>query len=310
MKAESVIAAALLLLAAGAAVRTEQEGSGSGAAKSPPVKLEPIAGSTAKRVILSAKAAERLGIETSKVREESVVRRLMVSGLVTVPAAPAPSVKPAGGGFASFTLHSALASAQNPLAMPASTAPRAVPAAAVSQRPALPAAAREPAQAPVTIMGDAWVLVTLSRGEWENLAKEKSARILPLATREMPVKEILAQPSGMPPTEDSKRAMLTLYYVASGKDHGLILNKRVRVELQQSGSDEKRNVVPYGAVYYDASGATWAYVRTAPLVFERRLIGVERIVGDLAILSEGPPIGTDVVAVGAPLLYGSEIFGK
>jgi hypothetical protein len=46
------------------------------------------------------------------------------------------------------------------------------------------------------------------------------------------------------------------------------------------------------------------------LVFERRRIGVERIMGDLAVLSDGPSVGTEVVMVGAPLLYGTEIFGK
>ena len=69
-------------------------------------------------------------------------------------------------------------------------------------------------------------------------------------------------------------------------------------------------MVPYGAVYYDAKGAPWVYVNTAPLTFERRRIGVERIEGDVAVLSEGPPVGTPVVTVGAALLYGAEVFGK
>jgi hypothetical protein len=46
------------------------------------------------------------------------------------------------------------------------------------------------------------------------------------------------------------------------------------------------------------------------LTFERQRIGIERIVGDLAVLSEGPPVGTPVVTVGAALLYGAEIFKK
>jgi hypothetical protein len=46
------------------------------------------------------------------------------------------------------------------------------------------------------------------------------------------------------------------------------------------------------------------------LTFERQRIGVERVTGDLAVLSEGPPVGTSVVTVGAALLYGAEIFRK
>jgi hypothetical protein len=155
-----------------------------------------------------------------------------------------------------------------------------------------------------------WVLVTLSPAEWERLAKDKPARLLPLATRDTSEKDIFARPSGMEPLEDMKRAMLSLYYVVPGKDHGLTVNKRMRVELQLSGSNEKKKVVPYSAVYYDAKGDVWVYVNTKPLVFERRRVGVERVVGDLAVLSDGPPVGTQVVTVGAALLYGTEIFGK
>ena len=37
---------------------------------------------------------------------------------------------------------------------------------------------------------------------------------------------------------------------------------------------------------------------------------IERVIGDLAVLSEGPPVKTAVVTVGAALLYGAEVFGK
>jgi hypothetical protein len=278
----ALVATAALLLAA-AAARAVEAGKPGSVVKSAAVKLEAIPGSTAKRVILTAKAAERLGIETSKVGEEPIVLKQMVSGLVTAPFAPQPTAKPASTGFAGVTVRAALTAAPQPVAPPTTAAP---------------------------IHGEAWVLVTLSRAEWDRLAKDKPARVLPLTTHEKSVNELLAQPSGMPPIEDAKRSMLTLYYVVSGKDHGLTLHKRMRVELQQSGSEEKRKVVPYAAVYYDAKGATWAYVNTEPLVFERRRIGVERIVGDVAILSDGPSVGTPVIVVGAPLLYGAEIFGK
>src|SRR5207247_716181 len=92
-----------------------------------------------------------------------------------------------------------------------------------------------------------------------------------------------------------------------GSDPGLTPNTRMRVELQLAGDEEVRTVVPYGAVYYDAQGATWVYVNTAPRTFERQKIGIERVIGDLAVLSEGPPVKTAVVTVGAALLYGAEV---
>ncbi|HEX6867287.1 MAG TPA: hypothetical protein VF119_00710, partial [Candidatus Limnocylindrales bacterium] len=56
----------------------------------------------------------------------------------------------------------------------------------------------------------------------------------------------------------------------------------------------------------DPEGATWAYTNPEGLLFVRAPISVERIVGDLAILSEGPPAGTLVVTVGGAELWGAE----
>jgi len=269
-----------LVVAPAAAPGADPGGSGA-VGKSPAVRLESIPGSSTKRVILTAKAAERLGIETGKVGIEPIVRRQMVSGLVVPPVEKQPEGSGANGGFGGFQ-RIAAAPAPPPVAVRAT-----VPAAR-----------------------ETWVLVTLSRVEWDRLAKDKPARVLPLATRDRSGGELWARPSGMPPLEDMKRSMLRLYYVAPGSDHGLTLNTRMRVELQLAGSDEKQRVVPYGALYYDAKGTAWVYVNTAPLVFERQRVGVERIVGDLAVLGDGPPVGTPVVTVGAALLYGAEIFGK
>jgi len=278
----ALTALATLLLAPAAAHAADPGGSGS-VGKSPPVRLESIPGSTAKRVILTAKAAERLGIQTSKVGEEPIVRKEMVGGLVIPPLDKPPEPKQVGGGvFGGFARLPAAAPAPQPVAAPAK------------------------AVAP----GEAWVLVTLSQGEWDRLAKDKPARLLPLSTREKSGNGISARPSGMPPLEDTKRSMLRLYYVVPSKNHGLTLNERMRVELELSGSDEKKKVVPYGAVYYDARGTAWVYVNTGPLVFERQRIGIDRVIGDQVVLSEGPPVGTPVVVVGAALLYGAEIFGK
>lgn len=67
-----------------------------------------------------------------------------------------------------------------------------------------------------------------------------------------------------------------------------------------------RKVVPYAAVFYDLNGATWVYTNPEPLTFVRASINVDYIDGDLAVLSEGPPSGTEVVTVGSPELYGTE----
>ena len=69
----------------------------------------------------------------------------------------------------------------------------------------------------------------------------------------------------------------------------------------------QRRVIPYAAILYDTQGGTWTYTNPKPLTYIRHPITVDRIVGELAVLSEGPPSGTAVVIVGAAELYGSEI---
>jgi hypothetical protein len=254
-------------------------GSGGGG-KSTAVTFESIPGSTAKRIILTAKAVERLGIKTGKVSEAPIILKQTVSGLLIPPVKEQPEVKPATGMFGGF--QKIEATSTQPVVKPAKLPPA----------------------------GNVWVLVPLSESEWNRLAKDQPARLIPLDTRDSLQKEIWVQPSGRPPHDDMKRSMLWVYYVVPGKDHGLAPNNRMRVELQISGSDEKHKVVPYGAIYYDGKGIPWVYVNTKPLVFERQRVGIERVVGDLAVLSNGPSVGTSVVTVGAAMLWGTEIFGK
>src|SRR5713226_194993 len=70
---------------------------------------------------------------------------------------------------------------------------------------------------------------------------------------------------------------------------------------------KQRKVIPYAAVLYDPEGATWAFTNPKPLLFVRQAIKVDYIVGDQAVLFEGPPSGTAVVTVGAAELFGAEI---
>jgi ABC-type Fe3+-hydroxamate transport system substrate-binding protein len=69
----------------------------------------------------------------------------------------------------------------------------------------------------------------------------------------------------------------------------------------------QRKVIPYAAVLYDSEGNTWTYTNSEPLTFVRQPIIVDRIEGDLAVLSDGPASGTAVVTDGAAELFGSEL---
>ncbi len=323
-------------------------------AKAPAATVQVTPGSNTKRITLTPRAAERLGIETGKVSEQPIVRKQIIGGLSVPRPEKHPERGPNGNPFRDVGITAAaqpkapsvavkgftLAKAPEPMAgggsggfaktvttvdpQPASAAmagfARAAPAPAtqatkgangiVERKAATQHTPGVAARPSVPTTDDTWVLITMTQVEWDRLAKDKPARLLPLSTRDTFVNEILARPAGMPPQEDSKRSMLKVYYVVAGKDHGLTLNKRMRVELIQAGSDETHKVVPYSAVYYDAKGSAWVYINPQPLVFERQRIAVERTVGDVAVLSEGPLVGTPIVTIGASLLYGVEIFGK
>ena len=65
--------------------------------------------------------------------------------------------------------------------------------------------------------------------------------------------------------------------------------------------------VPYAALIYDGQGVTWVYTSPENLTFLRAKVVVDRIEGDLVLLSKGPPAGTPVVTVGAAEVYGAEL---
>jgi hypothetical protein len=84
--------------------------------------------------------------------------------------------------------------------------------------------------------------------------------------------------------------------------------KRIGIEMATvDGGAGSSETIPYSAVLYDPEGDTWTFTETSDLTYVRAPITVERIDGDLAYLSAGPPIGTEIVSVGATELYGAEI---
>ena len=68
----------------------------------------------------------------------------------------------------------------------------------------------------------------------------------------------------------------------------------------------KKLTVPYGAILYDSSGKAWVYTNPEPRVYVRQSITVQRINGDVAVLTDGPAAGTVVVTTGAEELLGTE----
>jgi hypothetical protein len=83
--------------------------------------------------------------------------------------------------------------------------------------------------------------------------------------------------------------------------------ERVAVETAAVRRAGGHTVIPYEALIYNDEAKTFVYTSPAPREFLRAPVTVDRIEGDRALLSHGPPAGTKVVTVGATEVYGTEI---
>ena len=64
--------------------------------------------------------------------------------------------------------------------------------------------------------------------------------------------------------------------------------------------------VPYAGIVYDEQGGTWVYSPTGPNTYVRQRVKVDHIAGTVAVLSEGPAAGSEVVTEGSQELLGAE----
>jgi hypothetical protein len=67
-----------------------------------------------------------------------------------------------------------------------------------------------------------------------------------------------------------------------------------------------RKVVPHLSLIYNPEGDVFVYTRPKPRTYVRAPVVVDRVLGDQAVLSDGPPAGTTVVTVGAAELLATE----
>ena len=82
--------------------------------------------------------------------------------------------------------------------------------------------------------------------------------------------------------------------------------ERIGIETDTIQANGSGTATPYAAVIYGLSGETWLYTMTAPLTYVRAPITIDHIDGEMAILADGPPAGTEVVTVGVAELYGTD----
>ncbi|MGH6816130.1 MAG: hypothetical protein ACREC6_10520 [Hyphomicrobiaceae bacterium] len=209
--------------------------------KVPPVIVLPIKDSNLKKLILTARAMERLDVKTAPVQQQSLERVRTMWGEIVAGPSDSPNLY---------------------IRVPRSSE-------------IMKAAHGKP--------------VTVSA-----LGSKSAGSGLTAAPAEAPSPDLAAK---------------NLFYTVNGTSDFKV-EQRVRIEYHLDNSGVPQKVVPYSAVLYDPQGGTWVYTNPEPLAYVRHSIAIADIEGDLAILSDGPPLGTTVVTVAGALLFGAEKFGK
>lgn len=94
--------------------------------------------------------------------------------------------------------------------------------------------------------------------------------------------------------------------VAGTEFNRVVLTEKAAQRLGIETAAIQDGMVPYAAVVYGLSGETWVYTMTEPLTYVRAPISIDHIDGDMAVLTDGPPAGTEVVTVAVAELYGTD----
>ncbi|WP_192384968.1 hypothetical protein [Mesorhizobium silamurunense] len=252
-----------------------------------PARLEEVAGSPFPRVVLTEQAAKRLSIQTEALREEMAKRWTMMNGKVEI----------ASGGS------SAMAVTETASIAPVGESDQAlqslirVPVDAASQM--LIAVVVEEDEVGEIREHDEFVEFF---GVDNPADEDKDDLVVVLLTGEgHSGKYYKARPVEVKDRDDGR--FFELLEASGGAKPG----DQAFVAMKAPESGRMAKVVPYSSVIYDEHGDSWLYSNPEPLVFVRQKVAVERVLGDIAVLSDGPARGTMVVSVGAEELMGVEL---
>lgn len=110
-----------------------------------------------------------------------------------------------------------------------------------------------------------------------------------------------AEPAHVEPVDDSGLNRIVLEEQAVAR-----LDLQTGTVREETVDGQPRMGVAHSAIVYDADGTAWVYAVVDELTYERVRVEVDRVVGEDALLSSGPPVGTEVVTVAVAELYGAE----
>ena len=259
-----------------------------------PARLEKVEGSDLPRVILLDQAAKRLAIEVSEVRVVGAKRWMLLVGEVEAVNAD---------GIETATIAGAGGGQTAPLQLRIKVPPEGE--TAMNSRQDL-----------LTIMpgGDAGLTAEDFADAYDPFGDDdgpndtdddsddvKMVLVVPIGPNSA-VNQFMARPL---PAPDGVLAN-GLYFEPINGDTVMKLGQQVFVRVENEEGGDKATVIPYSSVIYDVAGDSWLYTNPEPLVFVRHKISIDRILGNVVVLKDGPVAGTKIVSVGAAELMGVE----
>jgi len=153
-----------------------------------------------------------------------------------------------------------------------------------------------------------WVKVPMFVGDKKKLASDKPAEISGLGEAPGAAGSRPGMPVAAPPQADPINANLHVFYQIENKDGAYRPGERVAVVLPMKGEAESL-IAPRASLIRDIYGSAWVYEKVGEHSYARRRVQVDRVIGDMAVLTTGPAVGAKVVTDGAAEIYGTE-FGN
>jgi len=148
-----------------------------------------------------------------------------------------------------------------------------------------------------------WIKVTIFVGDLRLLRADAPARVRSLTAPPAPT-DPEALPVHGPLTSDAQTATFDLYY-ALPKSAPMRPGERVAVTLAYAG-DASSIAVPWASVVRDVRGDAWVYEVVGDHTYERRRVEIDRVEGDVALVTRGLRSGAKIVVAGAAELFGTE----
>ena len=147
-----------------------------------------------------------------------------------------------------------------------------------------------------------WIRVPVPTEDLNSIDQLAEAKVEPSSA----ASNLMAAPINAPLTADPLTNSSHLYYIVENANFALHPAQRVSVLLKTQSKATSALTLPWSAVVIDIYGGNWIYTQQSKNSYERQRVFLDHVNGNQAVISEGPPEGSKIVANGALELFGVE----